>query len=356
MEPYPDWEETLTKIAETGGTTMVLGGMDVGKTTFVRLLVNRVAESGKRVALIDADLGQSEVGPPACVGLAFTDVPVDALSDLTPHTLAFIGSTSPPSYLLEHAVAVRRLADLAVPHFLIVDTSGYLHGSGARRPNQTEFDLLSPKHVVALQRNGECEPILLPMRLREGCQVHTPPVPAVIQRKPPNFRTQRRAMRFAAYFHNSTLHTYSFDDVVLLGTWMGTGTPVAAHLHKFINQTLGPQTRVFYAEQSGKHLGLMVNQPLPNDHPGISTVLEEMRANEISATVAPRLKHLLLGLEGTNGKLLGLGLMVALDFRRRTMGVLTPVRTPAAARIIRLGSLRVTPEGHELGSLRPGEL
>jgi polynucleotide 5'-hydroxyl-kinase GRC3/NOL9 len=353
---YPEWEETAAALVESGGTTMLLGGMDVGKTTFTRLLVNRAVEAGKRVAIVDADVGQSEIGPPTCVGLAFAEAPLLALSDLTPHALAFVGSASPVGYLLEHVAGVKRLADLAASPFLVVDTCGYLHGSGGRRLHQTTFDLLAPNHIIALQRRGELEPILTPMRRRDNCRIHTPPVPAVIVRKPPAFRAQRRAMRFSAHFQNAQNHTYSFDDVALMGTWMGGGTPLASHLLLFLSQTLAPYGRVYYAEQCEQHLGIMVSHPIPPNAPEVGMALQQLKAREVSLTIAPRLKHLILGLEGANGKLLGLGLLEGLDFRRRTLGVLTPVRAPGAARILRLGALRVRPDGTEIGTLKPGEL
>ncbi len=361
---YGDWEAPLAGIATAAAQgvvrVLILGGTDVGKTTFTRLLVNRLTGQGHRVGIVDADLGQSEIGPPACVGLAFADTPVEALSDLTPHALAFVGSTSPPSHLLEHVGGVRRLADMVVPHSLIIDTSGFLQGAAARRLNQTEFDLLLPTHVVGLQREGELEAILGPIRRREGCTLHTPPIPAVIGKKPPSFRTQRRIMRFAAYFDAAVQHTYELDQVALVGTWLNGGTPVAAHLLKFLNQSLnesqGQGIRVYHAEMAGRHLGMMVSRPVAPDAPGIGTAQGQLRAQSVSITVAPRLRHLLLGLEGGNGKLLGLGLLEAIDFRRRTLGVLTPVRASGAARVIRMGSLRVAPNGSEVGMLRPNEI
>ena len=112
-EPYAEWKSALNALAASPGTTLLLGGMDVGKTTFTRLLANRFLEAGCPPALLDADLGQSEIGPPACVGIAFCDAPILALSDLKPHALAFVGSASPPGYLLEHVAGIRRLADMA---------------------------------------------------------------------------------------------------------------------------------------------------------------------------------------------------------------------------------------------------
>jgi polynucleotide 5'-kinase involved in rRNA processing len=213
-----------------------------------------------------------------------------------------------------------------------------------------------PQYIVALQRDGELEPILAPFRRRQDCRIHTPAIPAVISKKPPAYRAQRRALRFASYFDESKSHTYAFDEVALVGTWMGGGTPLAAHVLAFVRQALADHTKVYYGELCDRHLGLMVSQSVPAQFSAPGVVQRELNTQAISFTVAPRLRHLLVGLESAQGKLLGLGVLEALDFRRRTLGVVTPVRAPAAARILRFGSLRVQPDGTEVGSLKPGEL
>lgn len=360
--PYPEWEETLSTLADSPQTILLLGGTDVGKTTFARLLANRLTEAGQRIGVLDADIGQSEIGPPACVGLAYARNPVLALSDLTPHALAFVGSTSPQGHALEYLTATHRLftqfttenAKNPVP--LIIDTPGYVHGASARRLHQSTLDMMSPQTVVALQRNGELEPILAPFRRRADCRIHALSLPAIIGKKPPAYRAQRRVMRFASYFQNANSAAYDFDAVAFMGTWMGSGTPLPAHLLAFVRQALASHARVYYAEICEKHLGLMVNQPLPTHLAALSVVHREFKTHALSVTVAPRLQHLLVGLESGNGRLLGLGILEALDFRRRTLGIVTPVRAPAAACILRFGSLRVKSDGTEVGSLKPGEL
>ncbi len=355
-EAYAAWDETLNEIVANGGTTLVLGATDVGKTTFSRLLVNRAVEAGRQTAVIDGDIGQSEIGPPACVGLAFPEGPVIALSDLPPHALAFVGATSPPGHLLEHAAAIRILADMAASRFLVVDSCGFVQGPAARRLNQVEADLLAPAHIVALQRRDELEALLAPMRRRNHWRIHAPLIPEVIGIKPPAFRTQRRFMKWAAYFAGSELHTYSLDDIAIVGSWLGSGAPLAAHYLKYLRQALASSARVYYAEMSGSQLGIMVSHPMSPQSHDLIVALEPLKARSVTLTVAPRLKHLLVGLESANGRLMGMGVIATIDFVRRTVGVLTPIRSPFAARILRVGSLRVTPEGRELGTMKPGEL
>lgn len=354
-DAYPEWDETLAAIVGAGGTTLVLGGIDVGKTTFTRLLVNRAIAAGRRVAVLDADPGQSEIGPPACAGLAFADVSVAGLSELTPHALAFIGSLSPAPRLPEHITAVRRLADLAPDRLLVVDTSGYLHGPGARRMLQSEFDLLSPNNVVGLQRSDELAAILAPMRKRAGCRIYTPKIATAIVSKPPSLRTHRREARFAHYFRDAEQAQISIGDVAITGSWLGGGTPVAAHILRFLNETLGPTT-IYHAETWGRTLGLMANRPVEPNSPAVGMILGQLRVKELAVTVAPQLKHLLVGMEASNGKILGLGILAKLDFRRGTIRLITPVRTPDAACVLHFGMHRIAPDGSDGGALKVGEL
>ncbi len=356
MDEFGEWEGALQTIADSGGGTLVVGATDVGKTTFTRLLINRAIAAGRRVAILDADPGQSEVGPPACAGLAFPEVPLASLSELIPVAIAFVGSISPAGRLPEHITAVRRLADIAMDRLLVVDTSGYVHGPGARRLIGCVIELLGPANVVAIARGDELNEILSPLRRRSNLCIHLLPVPPAVGRKPPAYRLQRRAMRFAAYFHESQIAQYSIGEVAFTGTWFGCGNPVAPHILRFIGETLGPPYRVYYAETLNHHLGLIANRPIPANGPELGIVLGQLKAKAISITVAPRLKHLLVGLEAGNGKMLGLGLISSLDFRRGLVGVLTPVRTPEAARILHFGTHRITPDGADAGALKPDEL
>ncbi|CEK18544.1 Clp1/GlmU family protein [Chthonomonas calidirosea] len=352
---YALWQETLEYLSRSDGTVLLLGASDTGKTTFARLLLNRWAVMGRTSAFLDADIGQSEVGPPGTIGMAYVTKPLETFAALVPEGLAFVGTTMPMGNLLEIVTGVKRLAERAQGHPQVVDTGGFIQGAGAQRLAVALAVLLQPAHIVGLQRAGELEPIL---RLLRGAhwEVHTPGVPEEIGRKTPFFRAQRRSLRFAAYFYEATLQTYSFRKVPLLGTWLGCGTPLPAHLLRFVRSTLETETRVFYAETFAGRLCLMTDKVLPPHSPGISVIQRQLRVGGVVMTRAPRLKHLLIGLEEAEGQLLGMGLLEAIDFRRGELGILSPVKVPSAVERIRFGRFRVTPEGKELGLLRGEEI
>ncbi len=356
LEQYTEWLPAIERIAGDGGTAMLLGGVDTGKTTFCTLAVNAAIERGKRVAVVDADIGQSEIGPPACVGYGTAAEPIRNLAEVPASGHVFVGETAPRGNLLEHAAAVRLAADLLrslQPDVTLIDTTGFIHGPGARRLKQAKMALLGPRHVVVLQRKDECESLLGMLRYREDIEVHRLPVPSVVVSKSPAFRAQRRASRFARAFEDAEMRYYAFENVALTGTWLNDAAPLAPHLLKFISNSL--RVRVFHAEQRDRHLGIVTNA-MPTGDSGLALVQEQFRAHAITITPASRLRHLLVGLCDGNNRMLGMGLIEAVDFRRTELGIFTPIRAHAGVRIIQFGLLRVESTGKELGTNRPGEV
>ncbi|HEV2472613.1 MAG TPA: hypothetical protein VGS41_08120, partial [Chthonomonadales bacterium] len=110
---------------------------------------------------------------------------------------------------------------------------------------------------------------------------------------------------------------------------------------------------IYYGELEGSHLGLMSSHPFRRETPTLGVAMHQLKATALSVTVAPDWKHLAVGLEDNSGRLLGMGLVEQLDLKRRTIGVLSPVRAPGAVKVVRMGVMRVRPNGSELQSLRP---
>jgi polynucleotide 5'-hydroxyl-kinase GRC3/NOL9 len=118
-------------VAAAARVTLVLGATDTGKTTLVTRLAGALAAAGRSVGVVDADLGQSDVGPPTTVGLGRVRQPIAHLADAELIALEFLGATSPARCMRETAEAtarlVRRALDLGCDRVL-VDTSGLVAG------------------------------------------------------------------------------------------------------------------------------------------------------------------------------------------------------------------------------------
>jgi polynucleotide 5'-hydroxyl-kinase GRC3/NOL9 len=80
-----DWQDATDIAVRTARRVMVLGPADVGKSSFCRFLIDSAGREGITTALLDADLGQKAVGPPACVSCL----------DASGLTLVFARTTNP---------------------------------------------------------------------------------------------------------------------------------------------------------------------------------------------------------------------------------------------------------------------
>lgn len=64
--------EQLRKKAETdnsrGPVTMIVGPMDVGKSTLCRFLLNYAVRMGRRPIFVDLDVGQGQISVPGTIG------------------------------------------------------------------------------------------------------------------------------------------------------------------------------------------------------------------------------------------------------------------------------------------------
>jgi polynucleotide 5'-hydroxyl-kinase GRC3/NOL9 len=142
--------------------TVIVGETEAGKTSLTAWLAGELATAGDRVAVVDADLGQSEIGPPTTVGLGRIRAPVRRLADAECLALEFVGATSAARCLRQTALATARLVDRARAlgfERILVDTSGLVAGDFGRALKRLKIDAVRPDLLVLVQRAAECEHI-----------------------------------------------------------------------------------------------------------------------------------------------------------------------------------------------------
>jgi polynucleotide 5'-hydroxyl-kinase GRC3/NOL9 len=157
------------------------------------------------VGLLDADVGQSTIGPPTAVGLRM----VRSEADLAPESLrraddlAFVGSISPQGHLLPLVVGTRLLLDRAkeqVAELVVVDTTGQVSGVYAQLLKFHKVGVLQPDLVIGLARGEELEPLLGVIRRFYATEVVTLPVHADVMPTSVEKRAQNREESMRAYF------------------------------------------------------------------------------------------------------------------------------------------------------------
>jgi polynucleotide 5'-hydroxyl-kinase GRC3/NOL9 len=156
------WAAALDAAA-AARVTLVIGANDTGKSSLVARLAGALAARAAAVAVVDADLGQSDVGPPTTVGLGRVRGPIQRLADAEVVGLEFLGVTSPATCLRQTADATARLVRRALEagsQHVVVDTSGLVEGRFGQALKRLKIERVAPDVLLVLQRAGECEPIL----------------------------------------------------------------------------------------------------------------------------------------------------------------------------------------------------
>ena len=182
--------------------TMVVGASDTGKTTLTAALASVLAVRGARVAAVDADLGQSEIGPPTTVGLGRVPGRLARLGDAEVLALEFVGSTSPARAVRQTAeaagalVARARGADF---ERIVVDTSGLVAGPLGRWLKRAKIDLVQPDLLVVVERGQESDAVAREAATRSDLIVLRVPA-AGVRRRRQDERRRHRAEALAAYF------------------------------------------------------------------------------------------------------------------------------------------------------------
>ena len=124
-----EYEALVDEAVRKKHTVMLVGGLDTGKSTLSRSLLEAACAAGRSCAYVDADLGQKTVGPPATMSLRF----VRSSEDLAPgrfereDALAFVGSLSPQGHMvpvITAASSLHRRATEGGADFVVFDTSG----------------------------------------------------------------------------------------------------------------------------------------------------------------------------------------------------------------------------------------
>jgi polynucleotide 5'-hydroxyl-kinase GRC3/NOL9 len=332
------WQPALDLLGR-GGVCLVIGTTDVGKSTFCAVAAGRALAAGP-VAVVDADTGQSDIGPPACVSVGLVTQPLERLAEVPAAGTYFVGSTSPFGHLLPCVAGARRMADRARDlgaRSLIVDTTGMVAGPAARALKAAKVDLLQPDFLVALQREDEVEHLLAPYRKRARPQVLRLRPSRAAQIRSPEERRANRERAFARALAGGQPATLRWSSLGTEGTPFLTGAVLPGHLRDELEEMAGAE--VIYAERAAD-LTFAIARGAARSHQAAGSVHIDDEAF---------FDQRLVGLLDEAGDTIALGLLLKLDFRGRALTLHAPPEAVARTRALRVGAMRVAADGTELG-------
>ncbi|XP_022618808.1 polynucleotide 5'-hydroxyl-kinase NOL9 [Seriola dumerili] len=161
---------------------LVCGTKNVGKSTFIRTLVNILLNHTTSVDYLEGDLGQTEFTPAGCLSLSTVREPLlgpPFTHQCTPEHMIYYGQSTCESDLdryLETLKALWRRRSQSRETPVIINTMGWVRGFGF----QLLVDMIRffpVSHVVQLGHGGttHCPPLTPEfLRTAHGCQTHPP--------------------------------------------------------------------------------------------------------------------------------------------------------------------------------------
>jgi len=295
---------------------LVVGAADRGKSTYCHFLATTLGAAGFKVAFVDADIGQKDVGPPATISLAYLAT-ATSLAQARLDGLYFIGSVDPIRHFLPIVVGTRRLVDAARTPFVIIDTTGLVQGPG-RILTTFQIESLQPDALVALEQKGELGPVVKPYRQYPLLRLRSSP------RVLPKSHEARRAAREAAfrnYFTAATAITLDLKRLLVQRCLLFNGRSYA-------------DPRFIYAEKTPE---------------GLIGISADPTAELAALQVLPAgfEKNLLCGLGDYRGNGLGLGIIEKIQLQQSTITLWTPVGRQRI-RTLQFGELYLDRDGREL--------
>jgi len=287
-----EWYASLDILEKERGIAIIIGATDTGKSTLAKFLIFNLCERGLKVALIDADIGQSFLGPPTTIGLSLFKSDPDWKLLLSPPEIFFVGSVTPEGYFPIHLKGVKRMVDKAVSmaaDVILVDTTGFVLGDTGRELKIRKIDLISPRFILALERSGELESILEHYEEKPLPKISRLPLFDQVRPRSMEERKIYRDDRFREYFKNSPILELGIEEVRIEG-----------EVHDPNGETL------------------------PLDW-------------------ALRINGLLVGLKASNDETLALGVIRNYIDEKKVVRVLTPLGETEKVKTIQLSSLKVIP-------------
>jgi polynucleotide 5'-hydroxyl-kinase GRC3/NOL9 len=315
----PEWQPALPAV-RAARVTIVIGASDAGKTTLLGLLARRLARE-ERVAVVDADLGQSEIGPPGTVGLAEIRDPDAPVSAADVRALAFVGVSTPAQDVSGTIAATGRMVTRARREDfarVLVDTSGLVAGGLGRALKSAKIAAADADLVLCLQRGDECEHILARYAAQPRPAVVRLPALGSRRGRSAGARRLHRQRSLAAYFVSARPVSLDLDHVVLRRPSLGRGAPLSPAERADVATTL--EVVLVWAERQRDHVALVTGTAA--DETRLTELERRLRA-PVKAWARDALEGALAGLESADGETIAVGVVQRLDLEHGRLDVLT---------------------------------
>lgn len=341
----PSWENAAKEILslEKPVTVVVIGGVDSGKTSFCTYLLNEAVKRKWKVAIIDGDLGQSDVGPPSTIGFSHITTPVKDLFEIRAEDVHFVGLTSPSgavNSVIEGLTEAKNRALKTDLDLLIINTDGWVEGTEASKYKIQLTERISPSVVVGIRQRNELTPILTSFKEKNI----TIDSPKDVQRRNREKRKILRELGYKKYLKQARVQSFTLNVVKVQGAPLASGSPSTREHLQTIRNLMGINPT--YSEETITKLLIVLKKNQLVDEQKIEKLEEKFR-KRVKVIREGEEEGLLAGLYDERNKFLGIGILCGVDYERKVAKVYTPISENVAT--LRFGQIKLDRSGREIG-------
>jgi polynucleotide 5'-hydroxyl-kinase GRC3/NOL9 len=189
---------------------MVVGKVDSGKSSFSTYLVNKLVDGNSKVAVLDGDLEQPDIGPPCTVGYGCTVSKVTELYEVKMVNAFFVGAVSPiqtVSRSIEGLVAMyQEIVQNGDVDYVIINTDNWVEGENAVNYKMQLVNQLRPDLVVGIQSHDELGLLFSSVGV-VGVSMCCIELSVAVNGRVPEKRTKLRELNYAKYLKDAKVRS-----------------------------------------------------------------------------------------------------------------------------------------------------
>lgn len=254
-EPIGEWLSVAESIIDNGKKIVVMGPIDSGKSSIAMLLVNTGLNKGlRKIAVIDSDVGQADIGPPGFITLSIATKPAIWMRELSPDIMRFIGDIRPQYHVEKIVGEVERLVQVAERDYgvdmVVVDTDGWIQDSNAIDYKMKLVEAIGPDDVLVI---GEPYGRVFKKLEVLGTRVHVLRPPPIVKSRSRDERRWLRSEQYKKFLEEASVKKYPLDNIVVIGNPLFEGEEVDVNS---IESIVG--TKVYYASLLPDSLNIVI--------------------------------------------------------------------------------------------------
>ena len=344
-EVVDTWVRSVDDALRRGCRTfIVLGPVDAGKSSVSALIANRAILRGLRAGVVDADVGQADVGPPACISAAEVRKPILWLRELRVEYMRFVGSITPQRAERRIVAGVVELVmklRSAGVDVVVIDTDGWVQGL-----NSVEYKAEIARYIsvdmVYVVGDEKLYHMVEGMFAGQRCGLAYLPSP--VARRERN-REERRGLRSQAYRRYLDLlyeRDIELDKISVYGSCFFSGARLPEDHVRTLQQLL--RVPVLAASETYDTLYVVtIGQPDPASLEKASSMYQK-QVYILDKNLA---ENALVSIIGPEGEEKALGILRDIDLKRMIAKIATPYTGEVKGLV--LGGIRLNEDYEEAG-------